>query len=99
MREWGWKHRDERMVTGGQHRQGMQHCASLGCLHPQKLRFTGARPSRYLGSSGVCMRAAHRTGDISSQQKHWDTHTQTQRAQCPASPAGYFSMVIAPETT
>lgn len=38
-------------------------------------------------------RAGHKK-DISTQQRHWDAH----RAQRPAGPAGYFSMVVAPET-
>lgn len=92
MRDWAWERRedgDRRTETEGQHRQGMQHCVSLGCLHwpdGSTLRDPGSlvpNPAGTWAALGVCMmgRAAHRTdsrtGDISTQQKHWDAHTES----------------------
>lgn len=43
-------------------------------------------------------RAAHRTDRQHTAETLGQTDTHTHRAQRPASPAGYFSMVVAPET-
>lgn len=68
------------MEMGGQHRQGMQHCASPHWSHPAG---TGL-----LWCLQTALRTDSRTRDISTQERHWDTH----RAQ-PA-PPGIFPWLL-----